>query len=304
MSMGRVLVALAAVLLAAPVFAADTDPRAAAGVSELLEASETVRRAGRPDDALQMIDLAEPLLAKDLSLVQRARMRLQRSRCAFSRARLAGAPADPAVQELRAILEAAEPLQDAALIADVRDQLGLAIYSRDFRANSLVEPRRLFEQALEARRALADRRAVAESLFHVGLTWENKKDPSAEELRRARARHEEALAVAEAGGFDIEASYAVRHLAGHKQDAGDLDGALAGFQRSLALRTKAGYHIYLAPALLAVGDLWKAKGNAIEARGFYERALAEANRLKAPSFQDSAREALRSLATDPLPATR
>jgi hypothetical protein len=58
--------------------------------------------------------------------------------------------------------------------------------------------------------------------------------------RRARALHEEALAIAEAGGFDVEASYAVRNLAGHKQDAGDLDGALAGFERSLALREKAG----------------------------------------------------------------
>jgi tetratricopeptide (TPR) repeat protein len=225
-------------------------------------------------------------------------MRLQRARCAFSRGRLAGDPADAAVQDLRAILQAAEPLQDGPLIADIRDQLGLAIYTRDFRKTSLVEPRRLFEQALEARRAFADRRGVAESLFHVGLTWENKQDASAEELRRARASHEEALAIAEAGGFDIEASYAVRHLSGHKQDAGDLDGALAGFERSLALRTRAGYHIYLAPALLTVGDVWKAKGDALKARGFYERALAEANRLKAPSFQDSAREALQSLARD------
>jgi tetratricopeptide (TPR) repeat protein len=302
--MTRPLIILAAVLFAAAVFAAETQPRVAVGVSALLEAAEAVRRAGRPDDALQIIDLAEPMLAADLTPAQRVSMRLQRARCAFSSARLAGAPADPAVQELRAILQAAEPLQDAPLIADVRDQLGLAIYSRDFRQNNLVEPRRLFELALEARRAFSDRRGMAESLFHVGLTWENKKDPSAEELRRARASHEEALNVAEAGGFDIEASYALRHLAGHKQDAGDLDGALAGFERSLALRTKAGYHIYLAPALLAVGDIWKAKGNAIKARAFYERALGEANRLKATSFQDSAREALRSLERDPEPPKR
>src|SRR5688500_7903318 len=197
--MTRQLIILAAVLFAAPVFAAETQPRIE-GVSALLGAAEAVRRAGRPDDATKIIDLAEPLLTADLTPAQRVRMRLQRARCAFSSARLAGAPADAAVQELRAILQAAEPLQDAPLIAEVRDQLGLAIYSRDFRQNNLVEPRRLFEQALEARRALADRRGMAESLFHVGLTWENKKDPAAEELRRARASHEEALKVAEAGG--------------------------------------------------------------------------------------------------------
>ena len=32
------------------------------------------------------------------------------------------------------------------------------------------------------------------------------------------------------------------------------------------LRTRAGYHIYLAPALIAIGNVWKDKGNADKAR--------------------------------------
>jgi tetratricopeptide (TPR) repeat protein len=290
--------------LAALLLAGDSQRPATAGVHALVETSEAVRRAGRPDDAIRIIELAEPLYAVDGSAADRLRVRLQLARNAFSSGRLAGAPADPAVQELRALLLAAGPLHDGAFIADIRDQLGLAIYSRDFRKTDLAEPRHLFQQALDARRSSDDRRGVAESLFHVGLTWENKKDPSAEELGRARASHEAALKIAEAGGFDIEASYAVRHLAGHKQDAGDLDGALAGFERSLALRTRAGYRIYLAPALMAVGDIWKAKGDLTKARSFYERALAEATRLKAASFEDSAREALHSLQAEPAPASR
>lgn len=289
--MQSALIFLASLLFAT--YAPET--RAQSRVATILDASETVRRAGRPADALRILALAEPLISPDASPVERVRLQLQRARCAQSNSGLIGGPASAAVEELHAILDAAEMLRDAKLIADVRDQLGLAIYSRDFRQTDMAEPRRLFEQSLRTRRSVDDRRGMAESLFHVGLTLENKKDPSAEELQRARASHEEALAIAEAGGFDIEASYAVRHLAGHKQDAGDLDGALAGFERSLELRMRAGYHIYLAPALLAVGDVWKAKGNKTKAREHFERALSEANRLGATSLQSAAKEALQSL---------
>lgn len=277
------------------------ESHAASRVAFLIDASESVRRAGRPADALHILELADPLIAADASPVERGRLHLQRVRCAYYRASLAGTPQDVNIEELRAVLREAESLQDQRLLADARDQLGLAIYSRDFRKNEMEEPRRLFEQALDARRKLRDLRGVAESLFHIGLTFENKKDPSPEELRRAVASHEEALSIAGGGGFDIEASYAVRHLAGHKQDAGDLDAALAGFERSLMLRTRAGYLIYLAPALMAIGDVWKDKGNSNKAREFYERALAEADRLDAQRFQDSAKEALATVAAGASP---
>lgn len=284
---------LIAVLLCAP---AAADTRAAERVSSLIEASEAVRRAGRPADALHMIELAEPLLVAEASALERARLRLQRVRCSYYQASLAGAAQDANIAELQAVLKDAEALKDARLLADVRDQLGLALYSRDFRANGMEEPRRLFQQALDARHELGDERGVAESLFHLGLTYENKKDASPEELRLAVENHEQALFIAGGRGYDIEASYAVRHLAGHKQDAGDLDAALAGFERSLMLRMRAGYQIYLAPALMAVGDVWKDKGDKAKAREYYQRALAEADRLGAKRFQDSARAALSSLA--------
>jgi tetratricopeptide (TPR) repeat protein len=285
----RLGLVVAVVALCGPVAAQN---RSAERVDNLIETSETVRRAGRPADALHMLELADPLLGAEASPLDRARLRLQRARCGYYRASLAGAPQDANIAEAREILAEAAKLADERLLADVRDHLGLAIYSRDFRQNDMEEPRRLFQQALAARRKLADRRGIAESLFHVGLTLENRKDPSADELRRAVASHQEALSIADGGGFDIEASYAVRHLAGHQQDAGRLDEALAGFERSLMLRTRAGYLIYLAPALIAVGDVWKAKGDAAKAREHYVRALAEADRLGAARFQEAAKEAL------------
>jgi tetratricopeptide (TPR) repeat protein len=277
------------------------ESRAASRVDRLLDQSESLRRAGRPADALHILKEANSLIFAEASPVERGRLHLQLARCAYYDASLAGAPQDGNIKRFQAVLREAEILEDERLLADARDQLGLAIYSRDFRKNGMEEPRRLFEQALDTRRKLRDQRGVAESLFHMGLTFENKKDPSPEELRRAVASHEEALLIAEGGGYDIEASYAVRHLAGHKQDAGDLDAALAGFERSLMLRTRAGYHIYLAPALMTIGDVWKDKGNMDKAREFYERALTEADRLGAQRFQESAKQALATVAAGASP---
>ncbi len=286
------------VLLAAAILsAADSsaaDPSAA--VTALVERSEAARRAGRLDDAIRVLGGGERLAG---SPGDRLRVRLQRSRCVYYRGSLAGASHDAVIAELKQIAGEAGTVGSDSLLADAKDQLGLAIYARDFRATDQAEARAIFEQALSARRAAGDRRAVSESLFHVALTWENKKDPTPDEKARSRALHQEALKVAEAGGFDVEAAYAVRHLAGHQQDAGDLDGALAGFERSLALREKAGYTIYLAPSLLAVGDVWKDKGDTAKARAYFERARAEADRIGAARFRQMADEALASLPPSP-----
>lgn len=268
---------------------------AAPGVQALVDQAESLRRAGSLDEAVQLLDRETPGATKGASEAERLRLRLARARVAYYRGSLAGAKHDAVIADLRAIVSDAERAQDEALLASARDQLGLAIYARDFGATDQAEARALFEQALATRRAANDRRAVAESLFHVALTWEQKKDPTDAEKARARALHQEALAIAEAGGFDVEASYAVRHLAGHQQDAGDLDGALAGFERSLALRQKAGYAIYYAPSLIAIGDVWKDKGDAKKAREYFERARVEADRIGAARFRQMADEAVAGL---------
>jgi tetratricopeptide (TPR) repeat protein len=259
-----------------------------------VDQAESLRRAARFDEAVRAIDVAQASASK-ASPSDRLRLRLARVRVTYYRGSVAGAPRDAVIADLKEIVAETVPLEDSALLADARDLLGLAVYGRDFRATDQAEARALFEPALAARRAANDRRAIAESLFHVGLTWENKLDPTDADKARARALHEEALATAEAGGYDVEASYAVRHLAGHKQDAGDLDGALAGFLRSLALREKAGYAIYIAPSLIAIGDVWKDKGDATKAREYYERARAAADAIGAARFRKMADEAITAL---------
>jgi tetratricopeptide (TPR) repeat protein len=293
---------LAALQLSAAAAAplSDGASRQAALVRALVEVGEAERRAGRLDECLRVLDGGAALVAPtDAQPADRTRLALQRARCAYYKAALAGAPHDDAIRELSAVVAQAEAVAEPLLLADARDLLGLALYARDIRRTAHDEARSLFEQALAARRSHGDRRGEAETLFHLGLVSENRNDPSPEDLRRARARHEEALSIARAGGFEIEASYALRHLAGHQQEAGDLDGAVAGFEESLRLRERSGYRIYVPPALLALGDAWKQKGDLSKARSLYERALADAEAIGAERFRSAARDALAGLDAAP-----
>ena len=278
----------------------DIPSRQLALVGALIDLGEAERRAGRLDECLRILDAGAALVSPmEVNPADRTRLALQHARCAYYAASLDVTPLDEAIRELRTVVAQAEAAAEPLVLADARDLLGLALYARDMRKTAHDEARALFEQALAARRSHGDRRGEAETLFHLGLVSENRNDPSPEDLRRARARHEEALSVARAGGFEIEASYALRHLAGHKQDAGDLDGALAGFEESLRLRERSGYRIYVPPALLALGDAWKQKGDLAKARSLFERALADAEAIGAERFRSAAREALAGLEASP-----
>jgi len=287
---------LLAVAVPAAAASEDAAARQRALITALVDLAEVDFRAGRLDQALRVLDGGRALVTPaEAHPVDLARLELQRAKSAYYQASLAGAPYDAAIGALRAALERARAVGQPALVADAQDLLGLALYARDFGESAHDEARVLFSSALQARRGAGDRRGESESLFHLGLTFENCKEPTAQDLQRAREYYEQALMLALAGGFQIEASYAQRHLAGQLQEQGDLDGALRGFEESLRLREASAYGIYVPPALLAVGDVWKAKGDLARAREFYARALAEAERLGAARFRDSARAALAEL---------
>ena len=118
-------------------------------------------------------------------------------------------------------------------------------------------------------------------------------------LRAALARAETTghePSIARDGGFKVEESYLARHIAAEDQERGDLDAALAGFSRSLALRREAGYRVYLSPALLALGSVHLARGAAREAEESYREALAVAREIHAVRYEVSALLALGRLA--------
>jgi len=87
----------------------------------------------------------------------------------------------------------------------------------------------------------------------------------------------EAQALAQAGGHKLEESYIVRHIAAEHQEDGNLDKALAGFERSLTLREQIGYKVYQPAALLAIGHVYRARQKLDQAIEYYQKAynLAE-----------------------------
>lgn len=286
---------LAAAVQPAPM-QAGAGARQAALVAALVDLAEASYRAGRLDDALRVLDGGASLVTRrEARPADLGRLQLQRAKSLYYRASLTGGAYEESIGALRGALAAAEAAGDQVLLSDAQDLLGLALYTRDFGRSEHAEARVLFEKALASRRGSGDRRGESESLFHLGLASENRSAPSTDDLRRARQRYEEALAAAVAGGCAIEASYAHRHLAGLLQEQRDLDGALRGFEASLILREASGYAIYVPPALLALGDVWKAKGDRVQARQHYSRALDEAERMGAERFRAAARQALAEL---------
>jgi tetratricopeptide (TPR) repeat protein len=253
---------------------------------------------GRFDAAARRLDELETSIAGSAGpSVDRARLALARAELAYYRAWIVAPVSDATLVDLRSARVTVEAAGDAALAAEARDLLALALFGRHFRASDHAEARALLDSALATRRRLGDRRGVAESLFHLGLTYEHPKDPTPADTARAGELYRESLAVATAGGFDYEASYPVRHLAGQADDAGDLAAAIAGFERSLELRRRAGATIVVPPALTALADALIEAGDLRRARALYEEAIRLAREIGAPRFAEEATAALAKLDT-------
>lgn len=264
--------------------------------------------AGRFDAADEILRGAHAAHAAITELAGAEEARTGAARIAIGRARLhhyrgfvVGPTTEATVELTRSAVRSAEESGDDALAAEAHDLLALVLFGKNFRATDHAESRALLAKALEVRRRLEDRRGQAETLFHLGLTWEHPKDPTAEDYARARELYRESLALAYAGGFDYEASYGERHLAGQADEVGDLVGARAGFERSLALRRKAGATLVLSPAMTALADVLVKLGETERARHLYEEAVAVARSFGATRFQEEPEAALARM-QEPAPA--
>jgi tetratricopeptide (TPR) repeat protein len=291
--------ALLALALAVGSGSASAEPRPTSTSRDVVAAVELARAEwlrGRFAAAERPLDEIEASIPESVgSGADRARLTLARAELAYYRAWVVAPVGDATIAELRAALATAEAAADEALVAEARDLLALALFGTGFRASDHSESRVLLEAALATRRRLGDRRGVAESLFHLGLTYEHPKDPSPADTARAGELYRESLAVATAGGFDYEASYPERHLAGQADDAGDLAAAIAGFERSLDLRRRAGATIVVPPALTALADALAKSGETRRARALYEEAIRVAREIGASRFAEEPAAALAKL---------
>jgi tetratricopeptide (TPR) repeat protein len=177
---------------------------------------------------------------------------------------------------LQRLTEETRASDEHGLWATAIDALGMVEYSETLwrGSGSYETARTLFLKALPAREALGDRSAIAETAFHVGLTYEQEGEGT-----QAEKFYRRALAEAEAANDRVQLAYALRHLAGYRERAGELDEALAMLRRSLTLRVATGWVRGVSYALLAVADVQSAKGDPA-AESTYVQALDLAGEMQ------------------------
>jgi tetratricopeptide (TPR) repeat protein len=300
--LGSSLVVVASAVIVLSAEGGSLTPQADRGpIQTLVEAACAVAKAdlyrGFPGEGLEVIEAVLPLGARpDATPLDRARLAIARGELEHYRSSLVGASDTRAIELLRAALVAAEASRHEPAIADAADLLGLVLYSEAFDTGNFAAAIEPLERGLSIRRRIDDRRGIAESLFHLGLVHQNRAQATEADRKRAMELYLQALPIARDGGFEVEQSYLERHIAAEEELRGNLDAALAGFSRSASLRRKAKYQIYLAPALLALGDIHAARGEKKDAGSSYREALAAAKETRAARFIVGSHLALARLA--------
>jgi tetratricopeptide (TPR) repeat protein len=219
-----------------------------------MEGVEQLRLAGRWDEALAELDGrddADALVERVLVLADQNLLARDRS------AELEAA--------IGAVEEEAARGGDQRLTAFALARRGLALHGGFLRDRSTGEPPgelELFERALALRRELADEAGIAESLVYVGLVHQVVRGDHAS----ARPYFEESYERAVRLGDDVQASYALRHVAFCDAADGDLDAAERHHDETLELRRRAGWTWGVAAELIEVADMRVRRGRKEEAR--------------------------------------
>ncbi len=266
------------------------EPDMTAGYSALVngfcDVADICYRAGKLNEATRLLrggmELIEQAPDGAVDVRDRARLALAFGAILDHRTFYANVDYDLALETAGRAEVLAGMANSTRLSDDAADLAGLIRYNRalNLGEGSYDEALMFFRRALVIREGLNDTHGIAESLFHVGLIHERLGQTD-----EARKQYEAALETATAHGHKLEESYARRHLAGIAQEAGDLGTALAGFQRSLALREELGYRILLPLSLLAVGDVLLAQNNDAAALEYFQRANDLAETMDIPLAQ-------------------
>ena len=247
-------------------------------VDVLNRLSEVYYYQGQLDIAVQVHESNIYLLtAHGATIEDKARFQVQRGKMLYYQSSLADRGFEAAWAVLLDAKKLAESSADKACLAKALDLIGSVLYSQAFSNGNFEGPREYFQHAFELRQQLVNTQGMSESLFHLGLTYQNKDNRTEGDRKEALKHFNEAQALAQAGGHKLEESYIVRHIAAEHQEDGNLDKALAGFERSLTLREQIGYKVYQPAALLAIGHVYRARQKLDQAMEYYQKAynLAE-----------------------------
>ncbi|MEW6736804.1 MAG: tetratricopeptide repeat protein [Acidobacteriota bacterium] len=228
-------------------------------INEILQISQAYYYQGRLDDALRLLDNSNEMLdQEEVTCEDWTRVLIQRAKITSFKGSLSGNK-DYHNLSLTLLAEAkrrAEDSHDKQLLADTLDLIGFILYIKDFSQADTETLLGYYQKALAIRKEIDDQRGISDSLFHIGLVYENRANASKDDKQKAFEYYQQALAIAKQGDYKLEKSYAFRHLGYFYQENGELDKALSYYQQSLSLREEIGFKPYLSPAHLLIGDFY------------------------------------------------
>ena len=170
---------------------------------------------------------------------------------------------------------------DPQSLSDVLDCLGLAYYYHRLNTGEGDSSISLayYQQALELRRSSDEMEGESESLFHIGLLYENGGQPDVE---KALFYYKQAYESAIEHHDELAQSYAARHLGSTAETQGDFEQARRYYEESLVLREKEGFKISFPFSHLILGDLSFAQQEWDSASTHYQQAVSIAREMDTP----------------------
>jgi len=201
---------------------------------------------------------------------------LQRSRIQGFKFFLANTGLDSGLQDAQQAIRLIKDSSDAEeLISRANLQLAFLSYS-----STMIAGSRDFSLAdsylANLSGARLNRELQAEYWLYCGLVLENQAN-----VAGAREAYNHSLAAARRAKSRLWESYATRHL-GLLLLEGDPRAALPLLRKSLRLRERIGFKIYLPFSLHSIAKAYSALGNPAEAERYFQRAAESAERMGAP----------------------
>jgi tetratricopeptide (TPR) repeat protein len=242
----------------------------------LFQETRAMTLSGRWDAALSALAAAGARAETSGDRKTQAALVTERGRVLMDRSFFHRKDPEPARTALQEGLRLAGAVKDERVAADARQYIAQLDYNDAFDTKDWEKPRAAFLGVLELRERLGDRRGVAETLFYVGLTYEQDGKPEPAMERYARS-----LAISEEIGDIVLQSYAVRHIGGLQEERGDLVEAQQSIAREIDLRRRAGFTVGIPFALLQKADFLEAHGGedgGKEAALLLEEAIAAAEK--------------------------
>jgi tetratricopeptide (TPR) repeat protein len=250
----------------------------AAILKSLATLAESYFYDGKIDDAVQVLTYAQQLAeAADVLPHHRAALLLCAGFIYSWRGSLITGHYDEALITLHRAEQLAQTTHDQLLLAYALDRLGSAYYKQ---AVTLAEtdferPLSYFQHALRLRETAHDQRGICESLFHVGLIAERKRQYDA-----ALRTFDAVYTTAKHHHYHDTVAEAARHRGFAHIRAGTFDQALDCFQEARLLLEATRQNIFLPFAELSVGEVFALQQHWEQAEHHYQLAYAQAQTMQ------------------------